>query len=78
MSGAVDLQVVRLVEESDNLACDVLSPRLLVVHDASRGCEDDVAELTRRQELHNPLLHVDELDVVAWRNNTGLVDAMKS
>jgi len=65
----------RLVKEADDLACDVLSPRLLVVHDAGGGGEDDVAELTRWQKLDNPLLHVAELDVVARADDTSLVEA---
>merc|ERR1712176_445305 len=52
----------RLVEETDDLAGDVLSPGLLVVHDTSGGGEDNVTELTRRQELDDPLLEVTELD----------------
>jgi hypothetical protein len=31
--------------------------------------------LTGWQELDDPLLHVDELDVVAWADHTSLVDA---
>ena len=65
----------RLIEETNDLACDVFPPRLLVVHDTSRGCEDDVTELTRGQELYDPLLQVAELDVVAGRDDAGLVDA---
>ena len=53
----------------------MLPAGLLVVHDTGGGGEDDVAELTGRQELDNPLLEVAELDVVAGRDNTGLVDA---
>lgn len=53
----------------------MLPPSLLVVHDTGRGGEDDVAELTRWQELDNPLLEVVELDVVAWADDTGLVEA---
>jgi len=53
----------------------VLPPGLLVVHDTSGGGENDVAELTRGQQLNDPLLHVAELDVVAGRDDTGLVDA---
>ena len=64
-----------LVEEAQDLAGNVLPPRLLVVHDTSRGGQDDVAELTRWQQLDDPLLHVAELDVVAGRDDTGLVDA---
>jgi nitrogen regulatory protein PII len=64
-----------LVEETKNLASNVLPPGLLVVHDTGRGGKDNVTELTRGQQLDNPLLHVAELDVVAGRDDTGLVDA---
>ena len=63
-----------LVEEAQNLSSDVLSPRLLVVHDTSRGGQDDVTELTGGKKLDDPLLEVCELDVVAGADDTGLVD----
>ena len=53
----------------------MLSPGLLVVHNTGRGGENDVTELTRGEKLDDPLLHVAELDVVAGRDDTGLVDA---
>lgn len=53
----------------------MLPTGLLVVHNPGRGGKDDVTELTRRKELDNPLLEVAELDVVAGRDDTGLVDA---
>jgi len=53
----------------------VLPPGLLVVHNAGRGSEDDVAELTRGQQLDDPLLHIAELDVVAGGDDASLVDA---
>lgn len=55
----------RLVEETNDLAGNVLAAGLLVVHDTGGGGQDDVTELTRGKELDNPLLHVAELDVVA-------------
>jgi hypothetical protein len=64
-----------LVEETDDLAGNVLAAGLLVVHDTGGGGQDNVTELTRRKELDNPLLHVAELDVVAGRDDTGLVEA---
>lgn len=64
-----------LVEEPNDLARHVLPPRLLVIHDPGGGGEDDVAELTRRQELDDPLLHVAQLDVVARADNASLVEA---
>ena len=66
-----------LVKETDDLAGDVLSPRLLVVHDASRCGEDDVTELTGWQELDDPLLEIAKLDVVAWADDTGLVETVE-
>lgn len=69
------VKVAQLVEEPNDLASHVFSPRLLVVHDSGRGCENDVAELTRRQEVDNPFLHVTQLNVVPWANDAGLVDA---
>jgi hypothetical protein len=53
----------------------VLAASLFVVHDTSRGGQDDVTELTRGKELDDPLLDIAELDVVAGRDDTGLVDA---
>ena len=65
----------RLVKEAKDLASNVLSPSLLVVHDTGRRGEHDVTELTRRQQVGDPLLHVLELDVVAWGDDTALVQA---
>lgn len=66
--------VPRLVEETDDLARDVLPTGLLVVHDTSGGGQDDVAELTRGQQSNSPLLKVGQLDVVAGRDDTSLVE----
>lgn len=65
----------RLVEEANDLARDVLASGLLVVHDTGRGGQDDVAELTGREQLDNPLLELGEADVVAGGDDTGLVEA---
>jgi nitrogen regulatory protein PII len=63
-----------LVEETNDLASNVLPPGLLVVEDTGRGGKDDVTELTRRKQLDNPLLEITELDVVAGVDDTGLVE----
>lgn len=65
-----------LVEEAEDLASNVLATSLLVVHDTGGGSQDDETELTRGQQLDNPLLEVTELDVVAGADNTGLVQAV--
>ena len=67
---------MRLVEEPNNLSGNVLASCLLVVHDTSRGCEDNVTELTRWQQLDDPLLEIGETDVVAGRDNTSLVETI--
>lgn len=46
-----------------------------MIHDARAGGENDVAELTRWKQLDNPFLHVWKSDVVAGRNDTGLVES---
>ena len=66
-----------LVEKANNLSSDVLSSGLLVVHDTRRGGEDDVAELTRREQLHHPLLQVRQSDVVTGRDHTRLVQTVR-
>lgn len=54
----------------------MLASGLLVVHDTGRGGQDDEAELTRGQQLDNPLLELTELDVVAGVDDTALVQAV--
>ena len=53
----------------------MLPPRLLVVHNTRRSCEDDVSELTGGEELDDPLLEIGNADVVAGRDDAGFVDA---
>lgn len=48
-----------------------------MVHDSSGGGQDDVAELTRGQKTDGPLLEVGELDVVAGRDDTSLVETSR-
>ena len=47
-----------------------------MVHDSGRSCQDDVAELTRRQQLNDPLLEVRYTNIVPWRDDACLVDAI--
>jgi hypothetical protein len=54
----------------------VLATGLLVVHDTGGGGEDDVSELTRWEELDNPLLEFTKADVVSWGDDTGLVETV--
>jgi len=52
----------------------VLAAGLLVVHDTSRGGQDEETELTRGQELGGPGLEVTELNGVAGVDDTTLVE----
>lgn len=47
---------------------------LLVVHDSSRGGQDDVSELTRGEKVSRVLLEVSKLDVQAGRDDGALVE----
>lgn len=46
-----------------------------MVHDTSGGGKNDETELTSWEELDNPLLEVVKTDVVAWGDDTSLVEA---
>jgi len=61
------------IEESNDLARDVLPPGFLMVHNTCGGGKNDVAELTRGEELDDPFLEIAELDVVAWGDDTTFV-----
>ena len=69
------LTLPSLVEEAENLASDVLPPGLLVVHDTGGGGHDDIAELTGREQLDDPLLEIRQTHVVAGGDDTALVQA---
>lgn len=51
----------------------MLATSLLVIHDTSRGGQDEETELTRGQELGSPGLEVTELNGVARVDDTALV-----
>lgn len=50
---------------------------LLVVHDACRGGEDDVAKRTSWEDLGDDSLNLAERDVVSWGDAGALVDSAK-
>jgi hypothetical protein len=45
-----------------------------MIHDAGAGGEDDVTELTRWQQLDDPLLEIAKGDIVTRRDDTSLVE----
>lgn len=53
----------------------MLFPGLFVITDADVGSENDVAELSGRQELRDYFLIVDELQVEAGRDHTALIES---
>ena len=46
-----------------------------MVHDTSRGGQDDETELSGWQQVVSPSLDVTDLDVESWRNDTTLVQS---
>ena len=48
-----------------------------MIHNARGGGENNVAELTGRQELDHPFLEIADADVVSRRDDTSLVEAME-
>ena len=53
----------------------MLAASLLVIHNTSGGSENDETELASWEKLDNPLLEVVKTDVVAWGDDTSLVEA---
>ena len=66
-----------LVEKPNDLSSYVLPSRFFMIHDSSGGCENYVTKLTGGQELDNPLLEICEADVIARRDDTSLVKAIR-
>jgi len=63
-----------LVEIAEDLATSAFTPGLLVIHDAGRGREYEVPELTRRKQVCDPLFNVLELDVKTGADDATLVE----
>lgn len=64
-----------LVNETQNLTRNVLSSGFFMVHDTSRGGQDDVTELSGWQQVGSPFFNVTNLNVESWGNNTTLVQS---
>jgi len=62
-----------LIDIRQDFPTSVLSTGLLVVHDAGRGGEDDLADGAGREELRNPVLDRVDTDVEPRRDDTTLV-----
>lgn len=66
-----------LVEETEDLASNVLPASFLVVHDTGGGREDNVSELTGWEKVDGPFFQLAELDIVTGGDDTSLVDTIK-
>ena len=75
MCVCVRLSLLSLVEETDDLATSLLVSSLLVVHDAVRRGEHDVAELSGRKKVDDPLFHLVELHVESGGDAAALVQS---
>ena len=68
-------QAFPLVNETQDLTRDVLSSGFFVVHNTSRGGQNDVTKLSGWQQVFSPLFNVSNLDVESWGNDTTLVQS---
>ena len=59
---------------TEDLSGNVLATSLLVVHDTSRGGQNDVTERTSGEEQVDPVFDLGQLDVESGRDDSGLVD----
>jgi len=64
-----------LEEEAEDLASQMFSSGLLVVHNAARGGEHNVAKLTGGQQIIGPLLDVVDGHIETGRDDAALVEA---
>ena len=67
--------MVQLIEKADHLSADVLASRFFVIHNALRGGQHDVTELTAGKQVASPHLDLVHLDIEARRDATALVEA---
>jgi hypothetical protein len=68
------VSTISLVEHTKDLATSVLAASFLMVHDTSRGGQDNITELTGRKQVGGPLLKIGKLDVETGGDDTALVD----
>lgn len=64
----------RLIEETKNFPTGMLSSCLLMVHNTIRRSKHDIAELTRRQQIGDPLFDFTNANVKARGDHAALVD----
>ena len=66
---------IDLIDITKDLASGMLLTGFLVIHDSVRGGENQVTELTGRQEVVDPLFNLSDSNVEARRDDSALVDA---
>ena len=64
-----------LIEETQDLASRLFATRFLVSHDSIRSGKHNVTELSRRQEVDDPLLNLVVFAVESGRDDSALVEA---
>ena len=66
---------ISLIEESKNLSSSLFTPSLLVCHNTICGGQNNLSELTRGEEVHDPLLNFVNLHVKSGGDDTAFVEA---
>lgn len=49
----------------------------MMVHDSISGGEDDVSELSRREDLVAPILNLIDWDIKSWGDDSALINSSK-
>lgn len=62
-----------LEEETKDFASQMFSSGFLVIHNAAGCGQNDIAELTRGQQIVGPLLNVVDGYIEAWRDDAAFV-----
>ena len=63
------------IKESQHFSSRLLPPGLLVCHNAVGRGQNDLPELTTREEVHNPLLDLVDLHVESGGDDAALVES---
>ena len=64
-----------LIKESKDFTTSLFATTFFVIHDSGRSSQDQVSELTGRQEVVDPGFDILLLDVESRRDDTSLVDS---
>lgn len=72
---ASNMFIFHLEEEAQNLASQMFSSGLFMIHNTAGGGQNNIAKLTRGQQVVGPLFNVVDGNIEAGRDDTALIQA---